>query len=35
VVANLCAALSDAGHDVVLFAAADAHTKARLHKKSL
>jgi glycosyltransferase involved in cell wall biosynthesis len=30
VVANLCDALSDAGHDVVLFAAGDAHTNARL-----
>jgi glycosyltransferase involved in cell wall biosynthesis len=30
VVATLCDALSDAGHDVVLFAAGDAHTHARL-----
>jgi len=30
VVANLCDALTDLGHDVVLFAAADARTKARL-----
>ena len=30
VVANLCDALSDLGHEVVLFAAADARTKARL-----
>jgi glycosyltransferase involved in cell wall biosynthesis len=30
VVANLCDALSDLGHDVVLFAAADARTKASL-----
>jgi len=30
VVANLCNALSELGHEVVLFAAADAHTKARL-----
>jgi glycosyltransferase involved in cell wall biosynthesis len=30
VVANLCDALTAAGHDVVLFAAADAHTNAQL-----
>ena len=30
VVANLCDALSDLGHEVVLFAAGDARTKARL-----
>src|SRR5690349_10544229 len=30
VVASLCNALCDAGHEVVLFAAADARTKARL-----
>jgi Glycosyltransferase Family 4 len=28
VVANLCNALSDLGHEVILFAAADARTKA-------
>jgi glycosyltransferase involved in cell wall biosynthesis len=30
VVANLCDSLCDLGHEVVLFAAGDAHTKARL-----